>query len=203
VAAPTEVGEGAAGSESAPATFATQGDAMREGARRGRRRGRRGRRGGNPRDIAAGAGLAGGAAPESSGDSDDAFNDPENSVDEAARSEPALGELGGAPGTAAADLAYEPPPPTTGSFGWTGLTSAESPPLDPAPPSEAAPLVETPVTRPDATPDTTPDAMPVATSPEPPIAAPTETPTEKKVVWSSSPSSGYSSFGGGSRRDDY
>jgi len=50
----------------------------------------------------------------------------------------------------------------------------------------------------------TPETAIAETAPaETPAAAETPVDTEKKVVWSSTPTKGYSSFGSGTRRDDY
>lgn len=212
------IGAGPEGSASAAPEGAPEG--TREGSRRGRRRGRRGRRGGGGRDFAAGAGgaAAGVAAgeletDESLGSYDDGPTDDENSPTlEASGS--AGADLSGAPGTTATDLHFDLPPAPVGNgtISWTGFAAPEPT----AEASAAATAQMSPEPAPLASVEV-PQAQPPALTPTEPVAA--ETPieatsaneidtsnaetTEKKVVWSSSPSERYTSFGSGTRRDDY
>ena len=95
-------------------------------------------------------------------------------------------------GAPATDIDLSPPPQSSGSISWTGLSAPEPAPSEPAlvepSPSEAA---------------RSEDAPPVAAAEasEPPSGA--EAPAEKKVVWSSSPPDRFTTFGGNTRRDDY
>ena len=115
------------------------------------------------------------------------------------------------PATQPADFVV-PPTPSETRISWTGMAAPE-----PAtPPAEAAPAVATDAPEVIATPtaesptEATPEqAAPAVTSPTgdapatPAATTPaSDTSTEKKVVWSSSPSS-YGSGSYSSRRDDY
>ena len=190
--------------EGAPAADGTQPN-REGGARRGRRRGRRGRRGGGMRDLPPGATAAdNGSATEVamgdfSDDSDEA-GEPQSPSTQATTEHASRGQ----------DVAPElpPPPQSSSSISWTGLSTPE--------PTETVPEASTSMTpsqtraaddsqQPTAVvADTTPPAS--STSPAavtPPVAADTTASAEKKVVWSSSPPDRYSSFGSGTRRDDY
>jgi ribonuclease E len=177
----------------------------REGSRRGRRRGRRGRRGGQGREGA--ATEAGGTA---GGDFDDAGSDfadgdagtaapreqtPRDAArDYAPRDESAREDRGTSQAAAQTDF-FAPPPPraSTAGMSWTGM------PVEPeSTPTEAAAPAPAP------TPAPSPAPAPVATeAPAPAPAITAEAPKEApKVVWSSSPSPGTTSFGD-RRRDDY
>ena len=177
---------GAEGTAGAATSAASDPMGPREGGgRRGRRRGRRGRRGGGQRDLAAGAsmGTGEGQAGSEDGGTDDFFDDGGDERGDAVidtAESTATSEMTGDAGDAtSADL---PPPPVTGHISWTGL---------------AAPAAETPVAAETSVAAETPAA------PESSAPATTAADGEKKVVWSSSPTKGYSSFGSGTRRDDY
>ncbi|MGA0799286.1 MAG: Rne/Rng family ribonuclease [Steroidobacteraceae bacterium] len=195
------------------------------GARRGRRRGRRGRRGGRDRDAsAAGSMTAGSEAAEDA--LDDAADAMEGTPDEGAsqtqaqaqaQSEPteqmSLQIQAEAPVAVASDLSPPPAPAAPVQVSWTGLAPPASAPIEApavieaaaapveasasteAEAVEAAPI-ETAAT--EVVSEVTPEEAPVAP------AVSTAPPAEKKVVWSSSPSSSTISFGPGtgSRRDD-
>lgn len=109
-------------------------------------------------------------------------------------------------------VAMDPPPVVRESMSWTGLAA---PPVTEDPPASPPALSETPavvssdepprVIEPDSSVEAT-----QATTPEPSpatdvtSAGETAPAVEKKVVWSSSPSSSVTSFGpSGPRRDDY
>ena len=99
---------------------------------------------------------------------------------------------------AARDL--PPPPQNTTSISWTGLSAPE--------PTETASEPSASTTTPDesqqpvtAEPPSASNAPSAVDAPS--VAAETAATGEKKVVWSSSPPDRYSSFGGGTRRDDY
>ena len=174
-----------------------------EGSRRGRRRGRRGRRGGQGREGA--ATEAGGTA---SGDFDDAGSDfadgdagtaaprEQTPRDYAPRDESAREDRGTSQAAAQTDF-FAPPPPraSTAGMSWTGM------PVEPeSTPTEAAVAAPAPA----PTPAPSPAPAPVATeAPAPAPAITAEAPKEvPKVVWSSSPSPGTTSFCD-RRRDDY
>jgi len=145
------------------------------GSRRGRRRGRRGRRGGGPRNFAAGAAMNAGEGQTDNQDGgiDNFFNEGRDEPD---------------------DLAVDIAEATT----TTELTNDASRAAD-------ATLPPPPVTGQISwTGLATPETAIAETAPaETPAAAETPVDTEKKVVWSSTPTKGYSSFGSGTRRDDY
>jgi ribonuclease E len=199
-------------------------EGAREGSRRGRRRGRRGRRGGG-RDLAAAgmgatAGVATGDEADDSGSFDEALSDDEASAREDVAAGSALEqsaetiELPGSPGTAAADLTFDlsPAPMGNGTISWTGLAPAAAPietssaaPIEAPAETPAETPIEAATERPAQVEPTAPDATVVATDATEPAAtaAAAADPAEKKVVWSSSPSERYTSFGSGPRRDDY
>lgn len=110
---------------------------------------------------------------------DDGGDERGDAVIDTAESTATSGMTGDAGDATSADL---PPPPVTGHISWTGL---------------AAPAAETPVAAETSVAAETPAA------PESSAPATTASDGEKKVVWSSSPTKGYSSFGSGTRRDDY
>jgi len=224
-AAPTDAAS--AGADGATVVAA---EGARKGSRRGRRRGRRGRRGGG-RDLAtagmgATAGVASGDEADDSGSFDDALADDETSSREDVAAGSALEPsaetmaLPGSPGTAAADLNFElpPAPVNNGTISWTGLAPAEpaleaatTTPIETTNETTNAAPIEAAVDRPAQVEPTTSEVAVVApeatNTTEATDAAATATeaaePTEKKVVWSSSPSERYTSFGSGPRRDDY
>jgi len=179
------------------------------GARRGRRRGRRGRRGGGMRDLPPGATVGDAASGSESGVGD--FSD---EGDDTVDSSPAANQTAEASrsGESAAAFDLPQPPQNTGSISWTGLSASEP---AAAPPSAAPPAVSheaeaaAPPTSPTQTVEPTQSAAPTQpvapAQPESPTPSVSETAasTEKKVVWSSSPPDRYSSFGSGTRRDDY
>jgi ribonuclease E len=186
------------------------------GARRGRRRGRRGRRGGGMRDLPPGAV---GAVENVSG-TDSGSGDFSDDVDDTVDS-PSTHDSNTAPrGAPATDIDLSPPPQSSGSISWTGLSAPESAagetavvepsrseaasgeparretPSVAAPPVAAPPVTPAPVVAPVAAPP-----VAAAEASEPPSGA--EAPAEKKVVWSSSPPDRFTTFGGNTRRDDY
>jgi ribonuclease E len=159
------------------------------GARRGRRRGRRGRRGGRDREAGAVSGMSAGsdAAEDASDDLVDAVQ--EQRLDEGTDRQPV-----------ADDFAPPPLAAAPAQVSWTGL--APPPAIEPAaliPPSaiEPAAIEPEPAGQPQAGVTESPEA-------ESPAAKEPAAVTEKKVVWSSSPSNSTISFGPGysSRRDD-
>lgn len=188
------------------------------GARRGRRRGRRGRRGGGMRDLPPGA-----VAADAATGSDSAIGDFSDDGDDSSEPNFALGQ--GAPAStpksesteaasfsAEAALDLPPLPQSSGSISWTGLSDPEPTESTPAPSASATTTVEPPPAAAETPPSvlmppadsTTPAATETPPAVDtPPAAVDTTTPSEKKVVWSSSPPDRYSSFGGGTRRDDY
>ena len=185
----------------APNAEGAAGGEREGGARRGRRRGRRGRRGGRDREAGAVGAMSAGsdAADDTLDDAADAVQ--EQGLDEGADMRPASGEQMSlqmqpeATSAGADDLA--PPPVATApvQVSWTGL----------APPAAIEPAAVTPPAA--IEPEPTVQAQSVeAESPEAESPAATEpaAATEKKVVWSSSPSNSTISFGSGysSRRDD-
>ena len=199
--------EGATGMEGAQ-------PAREGGARRGRRRGRRGRRGGGMRDLPPGAVGAvenvSGTDPVSGDFSDDA----DDTVDSSSTHDSNTPDTvpSGAPAT---DIYLSPPPQSSGSISWTGLSAPEPAPSEAtrgevvrsesvrhetpsveAPPVAAPPVAPAPVVAPVAAPP-----VAAAEASEPPSGA--EAPAEKKVVWSSSPPDRFTTFGGNTRRDDY
>ncbi|NDE00755.1 MAG: Rne/Rng family ribonuclease [Gammaproteobacteria bacterium] len=198
------------------AASTTQSEGREGGARRGRRRGRRGRRGGQGRDAGPNEGNA------------DVMND----MDDGAGDEANAGENPGTPNLAAADsVAAEttasssaqtmpsaadfvvPPPPNETRISWTGLAATEpAPQPDPTPqaeepaaiaaPDPAEPAAAQPVAEAAAPTGEPAVAEPVAAQPAVAAPAAEPPPAEKKVVWSSAPTS-YGSSSYGSRRDDY
>ena len=182
--------------EGAPAADGTQPN-REGGARRGRRRGRRGRRGGM-RDLPPGAVAADAAMGSDSAMSD--FSDESDEADEP-QSAPQSDSTEAAPYSTEAALDLSPPPQSSTSISWTGLSAPE--PTDTAPePSASSPTAVEPSSP--VVEETQPPASntPIAAE-APPITADTAATGEKKVVWSSSPPDRYSSFGSGTRRDDY
>ena len=118
-------------------------------------------------------------------------------------------------GAPATDIDLSPPPQSSGSISWTGLSAPEPAPSEAtrgevvrsesvrhetpsveAPPVAAPPVAPAPVVAPVAAPP-----VAAAEASEPPSGA--EAPAEKKVVWSSSPPDRFTTFGGNTRRDDY
>ncbi|MBU6378077.1 MAG: Rne/Rng family ribonuclease [Gammaproteobacteria bacterium] len=201
------------------------------GARRGRRRSRRGRRGGSREFAGGPAGAAGDEANPGSEDmfADDAASEGSEGLDEGRNTaESRATPTAGVAETPSAEM-EPPPPPLNGQISWTGRAPAEpvaavAGAVEVAPAVEAAPIATVEVApaievAPAVEVVPAVDVMPSAAAPEAPAAAdaPPEAnataaaeaaPTadagaagEKKVVWSSSPSSNYSSFGGGTRRD--
>jgi ribonuclease E len=196
--------------EGLAAADGTQGN-REGGARRGRRRGRRGRRGGGMRDLPPGATVGDAASGSESGVGD--FSD---EGDDTVDSSPAANQTAEASrsGEPAAAFDLPQPPQNTGSISWTGLSASEP---AAAPPPAAPPAVshEAEAAAPPASPtQTVAPSQPLAstqtvepsqpvTPPQAQSAAETAASSEKKVVWSSSPPDRYSSFGSGTRRDDY
>ena len=172
------------------------------GVRRGRRRGRRGRRSSSTRDTAA-LGAAAGTDDSIADEADVGELDPLAPQTTSAQSSPAPAEL--APAAAGSDAAAGAlaeelplPPPVTSQVSWTGLAPAAVTPSEPVtapePITVAAPVAEPVV-------ELAPPVEPAVVETEPAPAVVDPTAAEKKVVWSSSPSSYGSSYG--SRRDDY
>lgn len=128
-------------------------------------------------------GTGEGQAGSEDGGTDDFFDDGGDergdAVIDTAESTATSEMTGDAGGATSADL---PPPPVTGQISWTGF---------------AAPAAEPPIAA------ETPVAAETPAAPESSAPATTAADGEKKVVWSSSPTKGYSSFGSGTRRDDY
>jgi len=179
--------------------------------------------------MGATAGVASGDEADDSGSFDDALADDETSSREDVAAGSALEPsaetmaLPGSPGTAAADLSFElpPAPVNNGTISWTGLAPAEpafeaatTTPIETTNETTNAAPIEAAVGRPAQVEPTTSEAAVVASeatntteATDATDAAATATeaaePTEKKVVWSSSPSERYTSFGSGPRRDDY
>jgi hypothetical protein len=176
--------------------------------------------------MGATAGVASGDEADDSGSFDDALADDETSSREDVAAGSALEPsaetmaLPGSPGTAAADLNFElpPAPVNNGTISWTGLAPAEpaleaatTTPIETTNETTNAAPIEAAVDRPAQVEPTTSEVAVVApeatNTTEATDAAATATeaaePTEKKVVWSSSPSERYTSFGSGPRRDDY
>ncbi len=185
----------------APNAEGAAGGEREGGARRGRRRGRRGRRGGRDREAGAVGAMSAGsdAADDTLDDAADAVQ--EQGLDEGADMRPASGEQMSlqmqpeATSAGADDLAPPPVAAAPVQVSWTGL----------APPAAIEPAAVTPPAA--IEPEPTVQAQSVeAKSPEAESPAATEpaAATEKKVVWSSSPSNSTISFGPGysSRRDD-
>lgn len=186
------------------------------GARRGRRRGRRGRRGGQGREAGPNEGHTDLAneMDDAAGDEPSAHDNPGRAADETGGADASQGRDQGseAASTPPASDFVVPPPPSETRITWTGMAAPE--PATPA--AEAAPAVATDGPEVIATPtaesptEATPEqAAPAVTSPTgdapatPAATTPaSDTSTEKKVVWSSSPSS-YGSSSYSSRRDDY
>ena len=185
----------------APNAEGAAGGEREGGARRGRRRGRRGRRGGRDREAGAVGAMSAGsdAADDTLDDAADAVQ--EQGLDDGADMRPASGEQMSlqmqpeATSAGADDLAPPPIAAAPVQVSWTGL----------APPAAIEPAAVTPPAA--IEPEPTVQAQSVeAKSPEAESPAATEpaAATEKKVVWSSSPSNSTISFGPGysSRRDD-
>jgi ribonuclease E len=185
----------------APNAEGAAGGEREGGARRGRRRGRRGRRGGRDREAGAVGAMSAGsdAADDTLDDAADAVQ--EQGLDEGADMRPASGEQMSlqmqpeATSAGADDLAPPPIAAAPVQVSWTGL----------APPAAIEPAAVTPPAA--IEPEPTVQAQSVeAKSPEAESPGATEpaAATEKKVVWSSSPSNSTISFGPGysSRRDD-
>ena len=185
----------------APNAEGAAGGEREGGARRGRRRGRRGRRGGRDREAGAVGAMSAGsdAADDTLDDAADAVQ--EQGLDDGADMRPASGEQMSlqmqpeATSAGADDLAPPPVAAAPVQVSWTGL----------APPAAIEPAAVTPPAA--IEPEPTVQAQSVeAKSPEAESPAATEpaAATEKKVVWSSSPSNSTISFGPGysSRRDD-
>ena len=184
------------------------------GGRRGRRRGRRGRRVGGSRDLAAGAsmGAGEGQANNEDGGTDDFLDDGRDehgdAIIDTAESTATTEVTGDAGRAASAEL---PPPPATVQISWTGLAAPESAAVKTAPAiaTEASHEATTDVaagtqaTAEPAIAADTPAAAETPAAPESSAPAATAADGEKKMVWSSSPTKGYSSFGSGTRRDDY
>jgi ribonuclease E len=188
------------------------------GARRGRRRGRRGRRGGGMRDLPPGA-----TAADNASGADSAMGDFSDDGDEAGEPQSMQQKdvAASSPRSDASAIDLPPPPQNTASISWTGLSAPEpagtaQEPSAPTTTSHEAPRPLVADTLPVAM-DTPPVAAETSVASQTPVAAETppcatDTPpvatdssasTEKKVVWSSSPPDRYSSFGSGTRRDDY
>jgi len=180
----------------APNAEGAAGGEREGGARRGRRRGRRGRRGGRDREAGAVGAMSAGsdAADDTLDDAADAVQ--EQGLDEGADMRPASGEQMSlqmqpeATSAGADDLAPPPIAAAPVQVSWTGL----------APPAAIEPAAVTPPAA--IEPEPTVQAQSVEA--ESPAATEPAAVTEKKVVWSSSPSNSTISFGPGysSRRDD-
>ena len=180
----------------APNAEGAAGGEREGGARRGRRRGRRGRRGGRDREAGAVGAMSAGsdAADDTLDDAADAVQ--EQGLDEGADMRPASGEqmsLQMQPEATSAGADDLSPPPVAAApvqVSWTGL----------APPAAIEPAAVTPPAA--IEPEPTVQAQSVEA--ESPVATEPAAATEKKVVWSSSPSNSTISFGPGysSRRDD-
>ena len=180
----------------APNAEGAAGGEREGGARRGRRRGRRGRRGGRDREAGAVGAMSAGsdAADDTLDDAADAVQ--EQGLDEGADMRPASGEQMSlqmqpeATSAGADDLAPPPIAAAPVQVSWTGL----------APPAAIEPAAVTPPAA--IEPEPTVQAQSVEA--ESPVATEPAAATEKKVVWSSSPSNSTISFGPGysSRRDD-
>ncbi len=180
----------------APNAEGAAGGEREGGARRGRRRGRRGRRGGRDREAGAVGAMSAGsdAADDTLDDAADAVQ--EQGLDEGADMRPASGEQMSlqmqpeATSAGADDLAPPPVAAAPVQVSWTGL----------APPAAIEPAAVTPPAA--IEPEPTVQAQSVEA--ESPVATEPAAATEKKVVWSSSPSNSTISFGPGysSRRDD-
>jgi ribonuclease E len=169
------------------------------GARRGRRRGRRGRRGGGMRDLPPGANAGDTVSGSESGAGD--FSD---ESDDTVDSSPAAHQSAEGSRSSESSAAFElpQPPQNTGSISWTGL-SAPEPAAAPPPAAPAAVSDEAEAAAPPAAPTQTVAPSQPAAPTQTQSAAETAASSEKKVVWSSSPPDRYSSFGSGTRRDDY
>ena len=180
----------------APNAEGAAGGEREGGARRGRRRGRRGRRGGRDREAGAAGAMSAGsdAADDTLDDAADAVQ--EQGLDDGADMRPASGEqmsLQMQPEATSAGADDLSPPPVAAApvqVSWTGL----------APPAAIEPAAVTPPAA--IEPEPTVQAQSVEA--ESPVATEPAAATEKKVVWSSSPSNSTISFGPGysSRRDD-
>ncbi len=180
----------------APNAEGAAGGEREGGARRGRRRGRRGRRGGRDREAGAVGAMSAGsdAADDTLDDAADAVQ--EQGLDDGADMRPASGEQMSlqmqpeATSAGADDLAPPPVAAAPVQVSWTGL----------APPAAIEPAAVTPPAA--IEPEPTVQAQSVEA--ESPVATEPAAATEKKVVWSSSPSNSTISFGPGysSRRDD-
>ena len=180
----------------APNAEGAAGGEREGGARRGRRRGRRGRRGGRDREAGAVGAMSAGsdAADDTLDDAADAVQ--EQGLDEGADMRPASGEQMSlqmqpeATSAGADDLAPPPVAAAPVQVSWTGL----------APPAAIEPAAVTPPAA--IEPEPTVQAQSVEA--ESPVATEPAAATEKKEVWSSSPSNSTISFGPGysSRRDD-
>ncbi len=180
----------------APNAEGAAGGEREGGARRGRRRGRRGRRGGRDREAGAVGAMSAGsdAADDTLDDAADAVQ--EQGLDDGADMRPASGEQMSlqmqpeATSAGADDLAPPPIAAAPVQVSWTGL----------APPAAIEPAAVTPPAA--IEPEPTVQAQSVEA--ESPVATEPAAATEKKVVWSSSPSNSTISFGPGysSRRDD-
>ena len=180
----------------APNAEGAAGGEREGGARRGRRRGRRGRRGGRDREAGAVGAMSAGsdAADDTLDDAADAVQ--EQGLDEGADMRPASGEQMSlqmqpeATSAGADDLAPPPIAAAPVQVSWTGL----------APPAAIEPAAVTPPAA--IEPEPTVQAQSVEA--ESPVATEPAAATEKKGVWSSSPSNSTISFGPGyrSRRDD-
>ncbi len=188
--------------EGAPAADGTQPN-REGGARRGRRRGRRGRRGGGMRDLPPGA-----TAGDNASGMDASMGDFSDEGDEAGepQSVPNQASAEAAPRSTEVALELPPPPQNTTRISWTGLSAPE--PTETAPTETASePSASSPTAVEPSSPvaeETPPSASntPIAAE-APPVTADAAATGEKKVVWSSSPPDRYSSFGSGTRRDDY
>ena len=180
----------------APNAEGAAGGEREGGARRGRRRGRRGRRGGRDREAGAVGAMSAGsdAADDTLDDAADAVQ--EQGLDEGADMRPASGEQMSlqmqpeATSAGADDLAPPPIAAAPVQVSWTGL----------APPAAIEPAAVTPP----AAIEPEPTVQAQSVEEESPVATEPAAATEKKVVWSSSPSNSTISFGPGysSRRDD-
>ena len=187
------------------------------GARRGRRRGRRGRRGGQGREAGPTEGNA-----DMTNEMDDGAGEESNAIDN-----PGSPDRADAPPAPQPADFVVPPTPSETRISWTGLaapepaTPAEAPAAvaaadasteidasvkaDAATTTQAAAAIESPPAAPPEqaapAPAATPPSSEAATAPAATEPTP-DAPTEKKVVWSSAPSS-YGSGSYSSRRDDY
>jgi ribonuclease E len=194
-------GNRAAAAQAAPAQG--EGREGREGgARRGRRRGRRGRRVGQVREADPTEGNADvtTGVDDGAGEESGAVGNPDRAADETVGTDAGQTRDQGsdAASTPPSPDFVVPPPPSETRISWTGLTPDEPVPAAEAPAAVAGADASTEIDASVKADAATTTEVEEATEPTPDAS----NQKQKKVVWSSAPSS-YGDSGYGSRRDDY